>query len=53
MWVKIDTSVQIQGLPGRMTGYWKSVIVEGHKTGPYRTSINSMEEFFKRFNSIC
>lgn len=45
-----DTNVQIQGLPGRMTGYWKQQIIEGHKTGPYRTSIKAMkqyEEFYK------
>ena len=47
---KYDTSVQIQGLPGRMTGYWKKDVEEGHKTGPYRTSISAMneyEEFYK------
>ena len=43
--LKCDTSVQIQGLPGRMTGYWRNEIVNGHKTGPYRTSINAIEEY--------
>jgi hypothetical protein len=42
---KCDTSVQIQGLPGRMTGYWRNEIINGHKTGPYRTSINAIEEY--------
>jgi hypothetical protein len=45
-----DTNVQVQGLPGRMTGYWKSYILNGHKTGPHRTSIdaiNEYEEFYK------
>lgn len=45
-----DTSVQVQGLPGRMSGYWKQEILNGHKTGPYRTSIeaiNEYEEFYK------
>lgn len=45
-----DTNVQVQGLPGRMTGYWKSVIINGHKTGPHRTSIHAIleyEEFYK------
>lgn len=41
----IDTNVQIQGLVGRMTGYWKDVILQGHKTGPYRTSINSILQY--------
>jgi hypothetical protein len=41
----IDNSVQVQGLPGRMTGYWREVIVDGHKTGPYRTSIKAILEY--------
>ena len=47
---KFDTNVQIQGLPGRMSGYWKLEILSGHKTGPHRTSvdaINEYEEFYK------
>jgi hypothetical protein len=47
---KYDTNVQVQGLPGRMTGYWKREILDGHKTGPHRTSIaaiNEYEEFYK------
>ena len=43
--VRYDTSVQIQGLPGRMTGYWRNEIINGHKTGPYRTSINAINEY--------
>lgn len=47
---KYDTNVQVQGLPGRMTGYWKQEILNGHKTGPHRTSIDAIheyEEFYK------
>jgi len=47
---KYDTNVQVQGLPGRMTGYWKNEILGGFKTGPHRTSIdaiNEYEEFYK------
>ncbi len=47
---KYDTNVQVQGLPGRMSGYWKNEILNGHKTGPHRTSIlaiNEYEEFYK------
>ena len=47
---KYDTNVQVQGLPGRMSGYWKQDILNGHKTGPHRTSIdaiNEYEEFYK------
>jgi hypothetical protein len=45
-----DTNVQVQGLPGRMSGYWKHELLNGHKTGPHRTSIaaiNEYEEFYK------
>lgn len=40
-----DTNVQVQGLPGRMTGYWRNVILSGHKTGPHRTSIKAIREY--------
>ena len=42
---KCDTNVQVQGLPGRMTGYWKKDIEDGHRTGPYRTSISAINEY--------
>jgi hypothetical protein len=38
------------GIAGRMSGYWKQEILGGHKTGPYRTSIEAIleyEEFYK------
>jgi len=41
----VDNNVQIQGLIGRMTGYWRVDIEAGHKTGPYRTSILAIEEY--------
>jgi hypothetical protein len=46
-----DTNVQVQGLPGRMTGYWKSEILNGHKTGPHRTSIEAMKEYEKFYTN--
>jgi hypothetical protein len=46
----IDNNVQIQGLTGRMTGYWRDVIEGGHKTGPHRTSIKAIEEYEKIYN---
>ena len=46
----VDNNVQIQGLPGRMSGYWREVIEGGHKTGPYRTSIKAIEEYEKAYN---
>ncbi len=42
---KVDNNVQIQGLAGRMTGYWRHIIDSGHKTGPYRTSIKAIKEY--------
>lgn len=47
----VDNNVQIQGLPGRMTGYWKSYIENGHKTGPYRTSIDAIKEYEITYNN--
>jgi hypothetical protein len=50
LWVKsVDNNVQVQGLPGRMTGYWRSDIEGGHKTGPHRTSICAIEEYEKTY----
>ena len=46
----VDNNVQIQGLTGRMTGYWRDVIENGHKTGPHRTSIKAIEEYEKSYN---
>ena len=43
----VDNNVQIQGLTGRMTGYWRDDIEGGHKTGPHRTSIKAIEEYEK------
>lgn len=40
--------VQVQGLPGRLTGYWKHHLDAGHKTGPYRCSVRAIEEYEAR-----
>ncbi len=32
-----------------MTGYWRSSIESGHKTGPHRTSIKAIEEYEKTY----
>ena len=45
----VDNNVQIQGLTGRMTGYWRNDIERGHKTGPHRTSIKAIEEYEKTY----
>lgn len=42
---QVDNNVQVQGLPGRMSGYWRSAIDQGHKTGPHRTSLRAVEEY--------
>ena len=42
---KVDNNVQVQAFPGRMTGYWRPVIEEGHKTGPFRTSVTAIEQY--------
>jgi hypothetical protein len=43
--IKYDTNVQVQGLPGRMSGFWRADIEGGHKTGPHRTSIDAIQEY--------
>lgn len=48
---KVDNNVQIQGLPGRMTGYWRDVVEGGYKTGPHRTSIRAIEEYEQIYNN--
>lgn len=48
---KCDTNVQVQGLPGRMSGYWRSDIENGHITGPHRTSLYAMKEYEKFYEN--
>lgn len=47
----VDNNVQIQGLCGRMTGYWRSDIENGHKTGPHRTSIKAIDEYEQSYEN--
>lgn len=47
---EVDNNVQIQGLTGRMTGYWREVIVGGYKTGPHRMHIRAIEEYENAYN---
>ena len=44
---KYDTSTAQQAGPGRMggPGEWRSHILNGHKTGPYRTAVKAMIEY--------
>jgi len=46
---KIDYNVQVQGLPGRMAGYWATTIRNGYKTGPYRTSIEAIKNYERNY----
>jgi hypothetical protein len=46
----VDNNVQIQGLPGRMTGYWRPAIEGGHRTGPYRTSVLAVQQYEAVYN---
>jgi hypothetical protein len=48
---KPDTSVQIQGLVGRMTGYWREAFDQNHVTGPFRTSIKAIREYEDAYSS--
>lgn len=47
---KVDNNVQIQGLTGRMTGYWRKEIEAGHMTGPHRMSTKAVEEYENMYN---
>lgn len=47
----VDNNVQIQGLTGRMTGYWRDIIEGGHKTGPHRTSIKAIKEYEETYEN--
>ena len=42
---RVDNNVQVQGLCGRMSGYWRQTLDEGHLTGPYRTSVQAIQEY--------
>jgi hypothetical protein len=33
-----------------MSGYWRDIIIHGHKTGPYRMSIDAVKEYEKAYN---
>lgn len=46
-----NVNIQIQGLPGRMTGYWRAELEAGHKTGPFRTSINAIKLYENWYNN--
>lgn len=45
-----DYNVLNQGLVRRMTGFWKTIIEDGHKMGVYRTSVASVLEYEKAYS---
>lgn len=49
---KVDNNVQVQGFPGRMTGYWKNILEAGHITGPFRTSIQAIKEYDDAYRNL-
>lgn len=52
LWTSVpDDNSQVQDLTGRMTGYWRSIIDSGHKTGPYRTSIESIRRYEESYRN--
>ena len=48
---KPDYNVLNQGIVRRMTGFWKPLLVAGHKPGKYRTSIASVLEYEKVYEN--
>lgn len=48
---KVDNNVQIQGFTGRMCGFWREPIENGHKTGPHRTSIQAIIDYEKAYTN--
>jgi hypothetical protein len=49
---EVDNNVQIQGFPGRMSGYWKDAIEGGHLTGPFRTSVRAIKEYDQAYRNL-
>lgn len=45
----VDNNVQVQGFPGRMSGYWRDLIEGGHITGPFRTSVKAINDYLKHY----
>lgn len=47
---KVNNNVQVQGLVGRCNGHWKKDIEDGHKTGPYRTSLLAIQQYIQNYH---
>lgn len=48
---KPNIETEVQAFPGRLCGYWKEDLDNGHKIGPLRTSIDSMKEYVEWYNN--
>lgn len=53
---RVDYNTEIQAKPGRMSGYWRNIILNNdgeiiHKTGPHRTSIAAIECYEEVYNN--
>jgi hypothetical protein len=48
---KPNPNALTQSFPGRMSGYWRDIIERGHKTGPYRTSIEAIQAYEEFYNN--
>jgi hypothetical protein len=50
-----DISVHIQGLPGRLTGFWRNELLDEnnklkYKVGPYRTSKDKIRQYLEMYD---
>jgi len=48
---KPNPNALTQSFPGRMSGYWRDIIERGHKTGPYRTSVEAIQAYEEFYNN--
>ena len=48
---KPDNNTLAQSFPGRTSGYWASILRNGHRTGPYRTSVKAIQEYVNSYDN--
>ena len=46
---KVSYDVQIQGLVGRMCGYWKDAFDMGHRAGPFRCNTDAIRAYEAKY----
>lgn len=49
---KVNPDVQIQGLPGRMCGYWKDMFDQGHRAGPFRCNKQAIIAYLSKYDDV-